>query len=120
MLTLGQENEVHLVVMADNTGESAYESQLFVSHHKGLNYVAANVTVSMKRLTCQSAFCVNITFIAIFNLCALEKGKSLSSGLLSISLYFEKKNKRKLDISHHIAKIRVFQAFIVRGLQSTY
>ncbi|XP_077299623.1 multiple edematous wings isoform X2 [Arctopsyche grandis] len=42
VLALGEEEELKLSVIVGNNGESAYQTQLFVEHHKGLNYIAAN------------------------------------------------------------------------------
>ncbi|GBP30999.1 Integrin alpha-PS1 [Eumeta japonica] len=62
-LTLGQDEEIKLVVYVDNLGESAYEAQLFIQHDANLHYIAANA--SDKHVICSS---LNKTIVS----CMLE------------------------------------------------
>lgn len=80
-LTLGQEEEVKLSITVDNYGESAYEAQLFVQHHKSLHYIAANITG--KHMICTS---VNKTTVS----CLLENPyKRQPEGTPAITMRFD-------------------------------
>ncbi|XP_035439524.2 integrin alpha-PS1 isoform X1 [Spodoptera frugiperda] len=80
-LTLGQEEEIKLSISVDNYGESAYETQLFVTHPPSLHYIAVNI--SDKHVICTSFNKTTVT-------CMLENPfKKQADGSPPITMRFD-------------------------------